>query len=127
MRDQFVEATSKCQTGDSRLDEIDCQHMSRVYNANLLAKCSLNLIVQLNSMVMKLLLEIKEDKAQFVLGLLRRLPYVRVKPFTPFQFEVLDSTRNALEELKLIKEGKLEARDADELLNEILCKDDARV
>ncbi|MHA4737390.1 hypothetical protein [Dyadobacter sp. MSC1_007] len=76
---------------------------------------------------MKLLLEIKEDKAQFVLGLLRRLPYVRVKPFTPFQFEVLDSTRNALEELKLIKEGKLEARDADELLNEILCKDDARV
>jgi hypothetical protein len=78
-------------------------------------------------MVMKLLLEIKEDKAQFVLGLLRRLPYVRVKPFTPFQFEVLDSTRTALEELQLIKEGKLEARDADELLNEILCKDDARV
>ena len=101
--------------------------MSRFHNANLLAKCSLNLLVQLNSVVMKVLLDIKEDRAQFVLGLLRRLPYVKVKPFTPFQFEVLDSTRTALEELQLIKEGKLEARDADELLNEILCKDDARV
>lgn len=76
---------------------------------------------------MKVLLDIKEERAQFVLGLLRRLPYVKVKPFTPFQFDVLDSTRAALEELELIKEGKLEGRDAEELLNEILCKDDERV
>jgi len=76
---------------------------------------------------MKVLLDIKEDRAQFVLGLLRRLPYVKVKPFTPFQFDVLETTRAALEELELIKEGKLEGRDAEELLNEILCKDDARV
>lgn len=76
---------------------------------------------------MKVLLDIKEDRAEFVLGLLRRLPYVKVKPFTPFQFDVLESTRAALEELELIKEGKLEGRDAEELLNEILCKDDVRV
>lgn len=101
--------------------------MSRFYNANLLAKCSLNLLLQLNSVIMKVLLDIKEDRAEFVLGLLRRLPYVKVKPFTPFQFDVLESTRAALEELELIKEGKLEGRDAEELLNEILCKDDVRV
>ena len=76
---------------------------------------------------MKVLLDIKDEKAQFVLGLLRRLPYVKVKPFTPFQFEVLEDTREALEELQLIKEGKLEARDAKELLDEILCKDDLKV
>ena len=85
------------------------------------------MLLQLNSVIMKVLLDIKEDRAQFVLGLLRRLPYVKVKPFTPFQFDVLETTRAALEELELIKEGKLEGRDAEELLNEILCKDDARV
>lgn len=85
------------------------------------------MLLQLNSVIMKVLLDIKEDRAEFVLGLLRRLPYVKVKPFTPFQFDVLESTRAALEELELIKEGKLEGRDAEELLNEILCKDDVRV
>lgn len=85
------------------------------------------MLVQLNSVVMKVLLDIKDDRAQFVLGLLRRLPYVKVKPFTPFQFDVLDSTRAALEELQLIKEGKLEGRDAKELLNEILHQDDIPV
>ena len=127
MRYQFVDVTSKCSVRQYPVLETCCTHMSRFHNANLLAKCSLNLLVQLNSVVMKVLLDIKEERAQFVLGLLRRLPYVRVKPFTPFQFEVLEDTREALEELQLIKEGKLEARDAKELLDEILCKDDLKV
>lgn len=63
--------------------ETDCTHMCRLHNANLLAKCSLNLLVQLKSVIMKVLLDIKEDRAQFVLGLLRRLPYVKVKPLLP--------------------------------------------
>jgi hypothetical protein len=127
MRDQFVEATSKCQTGDSRLDEIDCQHMSRVYNANLLAKCSLNLIVQLNSMVMKLLLDVKDEKAEVVMEMLQRLPYVKVKELEAIHFRILDDAIQIVDDVHLIEQGKLKTRDAKEFLNELLCQNDAKV
>ncbi len=107
--------------------ETDCTHMSRFHNANLLAKCSLNLLVQLNSVVMKVLLDIKEDRAQFVLGLLRRLPYVKVKPLLPIHYKILDDAIQIVDDVHLLEQGKLETRDAEEFLNELLCQNDAKV
>lgn len=68
---------------------------------------------------MKLLLEIKDEKAPFFLELLKNFKFVKTKELTPYKAEVLEGIKEAVEEMKLIKEGKLKARDARELINEL--------
>lgn len=60
---------------------------------------------------MKVLLEIKDSKAPFVLEFLKDL--------TPYKAKIFEDVREAVEELNLIKSGKLEARDAEELYGEL--------
>lgn len=68
---------------------------------------------------MKILLDIKDEKASFVMGLLQRLPFVKVKPLSSFQNKVLEDVKEAAEQLNLVKAGKLSARDAEDVLNEL--------
>lgn len=68
---------------------------------------------------MKVLLDIKDDKAAFILELLSNFKYVKTKELTPYKAEVLASVRNAVEEMKLIKSGKLKGIPAKDLLNEL--------
>ncbi len=68
---------------------------------------------------MKLLLEVKDEKAPFVLEVLKNFKFVKTKELTPYKAEVLEGIKEAVEEMKLIKEGKLKARDARELINEL--------
>ena len=70
---------------------------------------------------MKVLLNIKDSKAPFVLELLKHLPFVKAKNLTPYKAKVLEDIREAVEEMNLIiiKAGKLEARDAEELFREL--------
>lgn len=67
---------------------------------------------------MKVLLEIKEEKADFVLELLRSLYYVKAKPLTDAKVVLLEELREAVEEMKLVRAGKKTARDAEDFLNE---------
>ncbi|MDB5116173.1 MAG: hypothetical protein JWQ79_1665 [Mucilaginibacter sp.] len=68
---------------------------------------------------MKFVLEVKESKAAALLALLNDLPYVKTKPLTPYKAKVLEDVKEAADELKEVLSGKLEARDADDLLNEL--------
>ena len=68
---------------------------------------------------MKLLLDIKDSKAAFFMELLKSFPFVKAKTITPYKAEVLEGVRQAVEEMKLIKAGKLKARDAEELIDEL--------
>lgn len=68
---------------------------------------------------MKLLLEVKDEKAPFVLEVLKNFKFVKTKELTPYKAGVLEGIKEAVEEMKLIKEGKLKARDARELINEL--------
>ena len=68
---------------------------------------------------MKLILEIKESKADMLLSLLKDLPYVKVQPMDESGSRFLSELQEAVEELKLIKAGKLKGRPAEELLNEL--------
>jgi hypothetical protein len=68
---------------------------------------------------MKVLLDIKDNKAAFFMELLKSFPYVKTKTLTPYKAEVLDGIREAVEEMKLIKAGKLKARNAEELFDEL--------
>jgi hypothetical protein len=68
---------------------------------------------------MKFVLDVKENKAAMLLALLNDLPYVKTKPLTPYNAKVLEDVKEAVDELNLVLAGKLEARDADDLLNEL--------
>ncbi len=68
---------------------------------------------------MKFVLEIKDSKAAALLTLLNDLPYVKTKPLTPYKAKVLEDIKEAVDELNLVLTGKVVARDADELLNEL--------
>jgi hypothetical protein len=68
---------------------------------------------------MKFILEVKESKAAALMGLLNDLPYVKTKPLTAYKAKVLEDVKEAVDELNLVLAGKLEARDADDLLNEL--------
>ena len=68
---------------------------------------------------MKVLLDIKDNKAQFVLELLRNLSFVKTKPLTDEKAQLMGEIREAVENLKLVRKGKKKVRSAKDILNEI--------
>ena len=68
---------------------------------------------------MKVLLDIKDSKAFYLLKVLESLSYVKAKTLTPNNAEILEGIKEAVEEMKLIKAGKLKARNAEDLFDEL--------
>jgi hypothetical protein len=68
---------------------------------------------------MKVILDIKDSKAPFLLELLKNFSFVKTQTLTPYKAEVLEGIKEAVEEMKLVKAGKLKARNAEELLDEL--------
>jgi len=68
---------------------------------------------------MKVLLDIEDTKAEFVMELLKSFSFVKTKPLTPYKASVLEGIKEAVEEMKLVKAGKLKARNAEDLFNEL--------
>ena len=68
---------------------------------------------------MKVLLDIKDEKAAFFMELINNFKFIKVQPLTPYKAEVLGGIKQAVEEMKLIKKGKLKGMPAEELLNEL--------
>lgn len=73
--------------------------------------------IQIKSM--KILLDIKDDKVAFIMELLNNFKFVKAKPLTPYKAEVLENLKEAVEEMKLIKEGNLKGIPAKDLLDEL--------
>lgn len=72
-----------------------------------------------NILIMKLLLEIKDEKAPFIMELLANFKFVKAEPLTPYKAEVLEGIKEAVEEMKLIKQGNLKGIPVHELLDEL--------
>ncbi len=68
---------------------------------------------------MKVLLDIQDNKALSLLEVLKSLPYVRTKTLTDTKAKLMEEIREAVENLKLVRQGKLKARNAKDLLNEL--------
>ncbi len=68
---------------------------------------------------MKVLLDIKDHKVSFVMELLNSLSFVKVQPLTPYKAEVLDGVREAVNEMKAVKEGRIKGKPVSELIGEI--------
>ena len=68
---------------------------------------------------MKVLLEIEDSKATHLMEVLKSLSYVKAKQLTDAKAQLMCEIREAVEEMKLIRSGKKEARVADDFLNEL--------
>ena len=68
---------------------------------------------------MKVLLDIKDSKAASLLEVLRGLPYVKTESLSGEKVLLIKEIKKAVEEMKLIRAGKLKARPVKELLDEI--------
>lgn len=68
---------------------------------------------------MKVLLDIKDDKALHLLEVLKGLPYVKAKTISEEKALLLEEIKEAVENLTLVRQGKLKARPAKDLLNEL--------
>lgn len=68
---------------------------------------------------MKVLLDIKDDKAMHLLEVLKGLTYVKTKQLTDAKALLRSEVREAVEEMVEIRAGKKLACDAEEFLNEL--------
>ena len=68
---------------------------------------------------MKILLEVKESKAEFVLEVLRSFSFVKAKPITNEKAQLVEDIREAVDEMKLIVAEKKSGKDARAFLNEL--------
>jgi hypothetical protein len=63
-------------------------------------------------------LDIKDSKVSFVMELLESFSFVKVRPITNEKALLLSEIREAVDNVNLVKSGKLQARPAKELLSE---------
>lgn len=68
---------------------------------------------------MKVLLDIKDSKAMPLLEVLKGLSYVKTKTISDEKALLIEEIKEAVDNLKLVKQGKIKARPAKDLLNEI--------
>jgi hypothetical protein len=68
---------------------------------------------------MRVLLDIKDSKAVHLMEVLKSLPYVKTKTISEEKAVLIEEIKEAVENLKLVREGKLKARPAKDLLNEL--------
>jgi hypothetical protein len=68
---------------------------------------------------MKVLLDIKDSKAKHLLEVLKGLSYVKAKTISNEKAFLMEEFKEAVENLALVRKGKLKARPAKDLLNEL--------
>jgi hypothetical protein len=68
---------------------------------------------------MRVLLDIKDSKANFIMELLHNFSYVKTQPLSDEKIQIINELKEAVEEMKQIKAGKKKARNAEEFLNEL--------
>lgn len=68
---------------------------------------------------MKVLLDITDNKAMHLLEVLKGLSYVKIKTISDEKALLIEEMKEAIENLALVRQGKLTARPAKDLLNEL--------
>ncbi len=68
---------------------------------------------------MRVLLEIKDNKAVHLMEVLKSLPYVKAKTISEEKALLIEDIKEAVENLNLVKQKKIKAKPAKELLNEL--------
>jgi hypothetical protein len=68
---------------------------------------------------MKIILDVKDTKASFMMEVLKNFKDVKATPLTNYKADILEGIKEAVEEVKLIKRGQLKGIPAKDLLNEL--------
>ncbi len=68
---------------------------------------------------MKILLDIKDSKADFVMELLQSLSFVKAETISPSKSRFLKEFKQSVDEVNLAKHGKVKLKTADQLLDEL--------
>jgi hypothetical protein len=71
---------------------------------------------------MKYILEIKDNKAEFILNWLKQFSFVKIKAVKEKKAakdNLIEEIGESIEYMKLVKEGKAQGRPAKELLDEL--------
>jgi len=68
---------------------------------------------------MKILFNLKDNKVDFVLEVLKNFKFVKTEPLIPHKAEVLKGIKDGIDEMNLIREGKLKGIPAKDLLDEL--------
>ncbi len=68
---------------------------------------------------MKLLLDIKDNKAAFFMELLKSFKFVKAEPLSSEKAELIKEIKESVDYMNLVKLGKAKARPAKEVLNEL--------
>ncbi|MDO8951393.1 MAG: hypothetical protein Q7U86_02150 [Draconibacterium sp.] len=68
---------------------------------------------------MKVLVDVNDNKGDFILELLNNFSFAKAKPISPAKARLLEELKEAVDNLNLVKQGKLKVRSAKDLLNEL--------
>ena len=68
---------------------------------------------------MRLLLDVKDSKAEFFMELLKSFSYVKAETIAPSKATLLSDLKGALQEVELAKKGKIKLQSAKDFLNEL--------
>jgi penicillin-binding protein-related factor A (putative recombinase) len=68
---------------------------------------------------MRVLLDIKDSKAVYLMEVLKGLSYVKTKTISNEKAILIEEVKEAVDNLNLAKEGKLKLKTARELYNEL--------
>jgi hypothetical protein len=66
---------------------------------------------------MKLLLDVRDDKATHLMEVLKGLRFVKTKQISPAKAKLLLELKEAVEEINLVKKGKKKAGNAEAFVN----------
>jgi hypothetical protein len=76
-------------------------------------------LIEAKSNLMKVLLDIKDSKADFVMELLQSLSFVKAEPISASKARFLKEFKQAVDEVALAKQGKAKLKTAEQLLDEL--------
>ena len=62
-----------------------------------------------------MLLDVRDNKAEFVLELLRSFSFVKASPITPYKAHVLEGLKDAVDQVNLAKQGKIKLKSVRQL------------
>lgn len=68
---------------------------------------------------MKVLLDVSDSKAEFIIELLKNFSFVRAKMISSEKAQLIEEIKDSVDYINLIKHGKAIGRDAKDLLNEL--------
>lgn len=68
---------------------------------------------------MKLLLDVKDSKADFLMEVLKNFTFVKAQEITPSKAKMIKELSDAIEEVNKAKKGKIKLQSAKDFLNEL--------